>query len=508
MKRTEIAAEMWRSGTPCIDISCDSLIHLHPFARLHVVSYLSVSEALRLATTCKEMRPLVEEHFESTPSLVSFNSSDEFVKRGMEKLSAPPSFGLVFYNRERKYEKDIADCPIMNVADLPIAAVRSPQIQSIMGEDISSSTDLSAFVGCFPSPALCVPFCVENDDTSIAFRHTGYRVYPKDEDKRDPKKPDGPEVILMFVCGRPKYPVDKYCKEIHQLYPGVTIIGGVCAGGHVTDRYWEEEGNPKIKKITNGIFGLAMRGVPLRCVVSRGVESIMPSHGSRAEILDFEYDPEEDCIVLHKLKFNGTVMRPSTYAQLMLRELENQNVSSGPLYIGMKLNGESGHRLHNFGRGTIAFHRGGECFLQNTHGVKGKPSKKNGVYGAIEMYHITSDSTIKDLDRTMARLRNEVEAAGEEIVGSIMASCNARGPSSGQNVPCRMMDATRFAKAFPDVPLIGFYAGGEIGPAALADMDSGVYRTGDTQFQGFTVVFGLLAVPKRDKNMMKSIYNS
>ena len=91
--------------------------------------------------------------------------------------------------------------------------------------------------------------------------------------------------------------------------------------------------------------------------------------------------------------------------------------------------------------------------------MKGKPSKRNGAYGAIEMYHIiTSDSTIKDLDRTMARLRNEVESAGEEIVGSIMASCNARGPSSGHNVPCRMMDASRFAKEFPGVPLIGFYA--------------------------------------------------
>ena len=105
MKRTEIAEEMWRSGTPCIDISCDSLIHLHPFARLHVVSYLSVSEALRLATTCKEMRPLVEEHFESSPSLVSFSSSEEFVKRGMEKLSAPPSFGIVFYNRRESTNK-------------------------------------------------------------------------------------------------------------------------------------------------------------------------------------------------------------------------------------------------------------------------------------------------------------------------------------------------------------------------------------------------------------------
>ena len=123
------------------------------------------------------------------------------------------------------------------------------------------------------------------------------------------------------------------------------------------------------------------------------------------------------------------------------------------------------------------------------------------------MYHITSNSTVIDLDKTMARLRNEVKSAGEEIVGSIMISCNARGPSIGHNVPCHMMDATRFAKAFPGVPLVGFYAGGEIGPAALADMESRVYRTGDTQFQGFTAVFGLVAVPKRDRNVMKSIYN-
>ena len=49
----------------------------------------------------------------------------------------------------------------MNVADLPIAAVRSPQIQSIMGEEISSSTDLSAFVGCFPSRAVRSLLCRE-----------------------------------------------------------------------------------------------------------------------------------------------------------------------------------------------------------------------------------------------------------------------------------------------------------------------------------------------------------
>ena len=241
------------------DTSCDSLMNLHPFAKLHIVSYLNVLDALRIATSCKEMCSLVQEYFESTPSLVSFNSSEEFVKSGLEKCSAPLSFSIVFYKRERQYDKDIVTSPVMNIRDVPVVCVRSPQIQSIIEKDISSSIDLSAFVGCFPSPALCVPFCVENDDKSIASRHASYAVYPKDEGKRDPK--NGPEVILMFVCGRPKYPVEKYCKEIQQLHPGVTIIGGVCAGGHVSDRYWEENGNPKIKKITNGIFGLAMRDV-------------------------------------------------------------------------------------------------------------------------------------------------------------------------------------------------------------------------------------------------------
>jgi hypothetical protein len=246
--------------------------------------------------------------------------------------------------------------------------------------------------------------------------------------------------------------------------------------------------------------------VPLRCVVSRGVESFVPANGSRAEITDFEYDPEENVIVLHSLKHKGKIMKPSEYAELMLTTQAESPMSS-PLYIGLKLTDESGFRLHNFGSGTIAFHRGGECFLENSHGIKRKPRNKNNSYGVLEMYHITTDSTVKDLDKTMRLLRTQVSNAGEEIIGTIMISCSARGPGTGHNVPCRMMDATRFAKAFPGVPLCGFYAAGEIGPAALVDMDEGVYRRGDTQFQGFTAVFGLLAVPKRDRDFYKSLYN-
>ena len=42
---------------------------------------------------------------------------------------------------------------------------------------------------------------------------------------------------------------------------------------------------------------------------------------------------------------------------------------------------------------------------------------------------------------------------------------------------------TRFAKAFPDVPCLGFYANGEFGPLALAGNEN-VFQTGRAMHQG------------------------
>jgi hypothetical protein len=60
-----------------------------------------------------------------------------------------------------------------------------------------------------------------------------------------------------------------------------------------------------------------------------------------------------------------------------------------------------------------------------------------------------------------------------------------------------MSDATRFAKAFPNVPCLGFYAEGEIGPEALAGLES-AFQTGKAALQGFTAVFALFIVPVID----------
>ena len=92
-----------------------------------------------------------------------------------------------------------------------------------------------------------------------------------------------------------------------------------------------------------------------------------------------------------------------------------------------------------------------------------------------------------------------------------MFSCGARGPGA-QFMGERSFDATAFATQFPGTPLLGFYAGGEIGPQAIADAplpaagDSGGDkaalawgRQGMACLQGFTAVLGLFSVPRRER---------
>ena len=59
-------------------------------------------------------------------------------------------------------------------------------------------------------------------------------------------------------------------------------------------------------------------------------------------------------------------------------------------------------------------------------------------------------------------------------------------------------DATSFARIFPHAKMLGFYAGGEIGPKALAGAPaSRATQVGRAAMQGFTAVFGLFMVPQR-----------
>jgi hypothetical protein len=110
----------------------------------------------------------------------------------------------------------------------------------------------------------------------------------------------------------------------------------------------------------------------------------------------------------------------------------------------------------------------------------------------FDLLDLDGQACMDDMDNAARKLVEQTQ--GEQILGAVMISCCGRGPVAGGLIPEDMSDATRFAKAFPNVPCLGFYAQGEIGPPALAGLES-AFQKGKAELQGFTAVFALFIVP-------------
>ena len=119
----------------------------------------------------------------------------------------------------------------------------------------------------------------------------------------------------------------------------------------------------------------------------------------------------------------------------------------------------------------------------------------------VRVYALTAEACASDVDAQLKSLASELAADKRELMGALMFSCNGRGPSSMGPGLDQMLDARVCERNFPNLPLVGLWAGGEIGPEAIADLEGGVLRSGKTAMktalQGFTAVFGVFVVPDR-----------
>ena len=133
----------------------------------------------------------------------------------------------------------------------------------------------------------------------------------------------------------------------------------------------------------------------------------------------------------------------------------------------------------------------------------------------------------------LAHVQGEIGRQGKELLGAVMFTCSGRSDRFfGETAFDASAFATRFgaegaiaAAAYPSAahahdggnggdgggplmslataptagaPLIGMFAGGEVGPIALADAPpSRSTQVGQAALQGFTAVFGLFTVPRR-----------
>ena len=91
--------------------------------------------------------------------------------------------------------------------------------------------------------------------------------------------------------------------------------------------------------------------------------------------------------------------------------------------------------------------------------------------------------------------KRQLEEEGKELLGGLMFTCTARDESQ---------DAKDFASAFPRCPIVGMPSGGEIGPSASrgrrgGNNGSGATQVGHVEMQGFTSVYGLFAVPIKER---------
>lgn len=88
-------------------------------------------------------------------------------------------------------------------------------------------------------------------------------------------------------------------------------------------------------------------------------------------------------------------------------------------------------------------------------------------------------------------------AAKEErrVLGALLFTCCAR---TSQTFGREGHDVILFQEQFPTAPLLGYYAGGEIGPKGkLGVNDLQSFERGNAQPQGYTAVYGFFLVPSK-----------
>jgi hypothetical protein len=115
--------------------------------------------------------------------------------------------------------------------------------------------------------------------------------------------------------------------------------------------------------------------------------------------------------------------------------------------------------------------------------------------GALRLYSWGPESCKEDLKGRLTSLKTHCEAKGDRLLGAVMFTCAGR---TDRFFGEAAFDASCFVRIMTGVPLIGMYAGGEIGPPLLAEVPaSKAFQVGGAGMHGFTAIFGMFVVPER-----------
>ncbi|MBD0336997.1 MAG: FIST C-terminal domain-containing protein [Cyanobacteria bacterium Co-bin13] len=276
---------------------------------------------------------------------------------------------------------------------------------------------------------------------------------------------DNPQFILMadpFSSG-----INDLLQGLDFAYPGAVKVGGLASANSVNrssglfcDRTLYQE----------GVVGVALSGhVTLDAIVAQGCRPI----GSPYRVAEAERN------ILLKLEDpdSGNDLRPPLE---ILQELfqvlseEDRSLAQHSLFIGVA---QDGFKL------TLEH---GDFLIRNLLGVDPKA-------GAIAIgdrirpgqrvqFHLRDARTsAEDLETLLGRYQLQSQLQTTSPVGALLFSCMGRGEGL-YNEP--NFDSRLFNRYLDQVPLSGFFCGGEIGPIG-----------GTTFLHGYTSVFGICRQP-------------
>lgn len=450
---------------------------------LHVIQYLNVLDSGRFAACCKRYYYLVHQFRRlSGPELVTVASWDP--SRNKERQLRDAEMKQKAITQMRKKPNLVLEFGTANFIDIPVwegntigLRAISSDIQVNQESNVEHTSDLSSMFMNFPN-AVIKPFLIEFDNRDESIESLRRSLESKAESDW--------KAMIVYARGNGGA-AESFITTIQRSFPNIVIVGGICSWGLISP---EDLGRFRIVP-ENSVFGVVLGGdAPIRSVVSRGVESVLPE-GSTFVVENSVLSRPGDSSFM----FRGRNLKPVHMIQ-RLRSIEDgmdcTKVSARSLmyevaneadFIGIKRPSQDGFELHMLYPGWT------DAFLVMTKSEEDEVSLEGAE---IDFFSLNSKVLMEDVDLTMQKLKEQTQ--GEEILGGIMFSCAGRGPRPGRLIREAMGDAQRFANVFPDVPCLGFYAGGEIGPLALARNEN-VFQTGRVALQGFTVVFALFIVP-------------
>ncbi len=356
------------------------------------------------------------------------------------QLLGKPDLVIVFLST---HHKDAAE----DIIDLVFRWVQPKTLigcsaEGIIGDraEIENSPAIGLFAACLPGVRLN-PFYLEDEDYEILDCDGGVMSfweklgYPNDEDLRG---------FLLF--GDPfTCPIVEAMEAVMSFTEFAPIVGGMASGGG------EGENVLLLHKTvyTEGAVGVTISGnIGLRTVVSQGCTPV----GDRALVTRAEHD------IVYTIG-DKTALE---YAEEVLERMpeETQELAQTGLLIGIAMN----EYQTDFDRGDFVIRN---VLSANTE--TGEIMIGDSVEAGQTVQYQVRDA--KTADREFRELLKF--AASEEApapAGILLMSCNGRGTSlfGEPNHDLRCVQ-----EAFPETPIAGIQASGELGPVGVQNFIHG-----------------------------------